>query len=202
MESDGSSVVPAPMGKRRIPKACSSCRQSKVKCDGSRPCTRCNKLKRQCVFFEAPKDPTVERLENVESEVRLLREQLDDIRQLLLHRPQSTMDEATFQTQQHQTYSASAYTSSPSQVGSNPTTVPTIVAAVPSTSPSGFQFREPGISSNDEIPVDTPFQTKNAETVRLAKRKRSGFEIRDEPISDFINTGLITMENAMVCFRT
>ncbi|KAI9934195.1 hypothetical protein MW887_005269 [Aspergillus wentii] len=112
------------------------------------------------------------------------------------------MDEATFQTQQHQTYSASAYTSSPSQVGSNPTTVPTIVAAVPSTSPSGFQFREPGISSNDEIPVDTPFQTKNAETVRLAKRKRSGFEIRDEPISDFINTGLITMENAMVCFRT
>ncbi|CAG8138900.1 unnamed protein product [Penicillium nalgiovense] len=32
----------------------------KVKCDGERPCTRCQKLEKQCVFFEIPKDPVSE----------------------------------------------------------------------------------------------------------------------------------------------
>ncbi|KAJ6148690.1 hypothetical protein N7497_010672 [Penicillium chrysogenum] len=71
----------------------------KVKCDGERPCTRCQKLDKQCVFFEIPKDPVSEydlvlhcyqpsltsprRIEGVESEVQYLRKQLDEMRELL-----------------------------------------------------------------------------------------------------------------------
>ncbi|KAG7129352.1 hypothetical protein HYQ45_011376 [Verticillium longisporum] len=32
--------------KKRIPKACGACRQSKVKCDGQRPCSRCHSLRK------------------------------------------------------------------------------------------------------------------------------------------------------------
>ncbi|KAJ5157401.1 uncharacterized protein N7482_008501, partial [Penicillium canariense] len=44
---------------------------------------RCQKLDRQCVIFDIPKDPVSERLEGVESEVQYLRKQLDDMRELL-----------------------------------------------------------------------------------------------------------------------
>ncbi|OJJ89626.1 putative C6 transcription factor [Aspergillus glaucus CBS 516.65] len=89
MSSDESACIisaPYPTGTKRIPKACSSCRLSKVKCDGKKPCTRCDKLKKRCVFFEAPKDPVTARLETVESEVQHLREQFDEMHQLLLRR--------------------------------------------------------------------------------------------------------------------
>ncbi|KAG7143242.1 putative transcriptional regulatory protein C3H8.08c like [Verticillium longisporum] len=42
--------------KKRIPKACGACRQSKVKCDGQRPCSRCHSLRKVCTFTERPKD--------------------------------------------------------------------------------------------------------------------------------------------------
>jgi hypothetical protein len=36
----------------------------------------------------------------------------------------------------------------------------------------------------------------------LDRRKLFGFEVQDEPISDFISKGLITPEQAMSSFRT
>ncbi|KUM64942.1 hypothetical protein ACN42_g2170 [Penicillium freii] len=113
-------------GKRRIPKACGACRQSKVKCDGERPCTRCQKLEKQCVFFEIPKDPVSEyehvlrsyqprltsprRIEDVESEVQHLRKQLDEMRELLQEsrshptpKPQLTQSPTHLRDQQQHT---------------------------------------------------------------------------------------------------
>lgn len=40
------------------------------------------------------------------------------------------------------------------------------------------------------------------ETVRPVKRKRSGFEVKEELISDFVSQGLMTADQAVACFRT
>lgn len=37
---------------------------------------------------------------------------------------------------------------------------------------------------------------------RPAKKRRTGFEVQVEPISDFISKGLITMDYAIECFTT
>ncbi|KAL2395121.1 hypothetical protein ABEF93_000382 [Exophiala dermatitidis] len=54
---------PSGLTKRRIPKACGSCRASKVKCDGQRPCSR-------------PPDPTGQRIEALERELQTLKGRL------------------------------------------------------------------------------------------------------------------------------
>ncbi|CAG7925097.1 unnamed protein product [Penicillium olsonii] len=46
-----------------------------------------------------------------------------------------------------------------------------------------------------------PLYTAN-QIIRPPKRKRSGFEVRDEPIADFIDKGLITFECAVSYFNT
>lgn len=67
----------APSGKkRRIPKACAACRRTKLRCDESRPCSRCYKAGIECIYFQKPKDPTIERLEYVEHELSRLRGQM------------------------------------------------------------------------------------------------------------------------------
>lgn len=65
--------------KRRDMKACASCRRSKVKCDGNKPCTRCATGDIQCVYPDVYKDPTTERLESLEREVLSLKSQLKAI---------------------------------------------------------------------------------------------------------------------------
>ncbi|OBS24226.1 hypothetical protein FPOA_04773 [Fusarium poae] len=62
--------------KKRIPTSCGSCRQSKVKCDGSRPCSRCQQLQKTCNFVEKPKEPHELRIEALEKEIESLRARL------------------------------------------------------------------------------------------------------------------------------
>ncbi|UZP38173.1 hypothetical protein NXS19_005989 [Fusarium pseudograminearum] len=62
--------------KKRIPTSCGSCRQSKVKCDGSRPCSRCQQLQKTCNFIEKPKEPHELRIEALEKEIESLRARL------------------------------------------------------------------------------------------------------------------------------
>jgi hypothetical protein len=59
----------------------------------------------------------------------------------------------------------------------------------------------PTLSPN-EMPVQALYQPSNQIITRPPKRKRSGFEIRDEPIADFIDKGLITLECAVSYFNT
>ncbi|KAF9892754.1 hypothetical protein FE257_001156 [Aspergillus nanangensis] len=180
--------VAAPPWKKRIPKACSSCRQSKVKCDGKRPCTRCEKLNRRCVFFEIPKDPTTERMENVESEFRRLHEQLDEMRDLLHLQSQTNIGALP-------PVGAISQNSLPApQTGSMPS--PAQMLSAPTT-----LSRVPAAQS--EISFESPTRSEKIhESPRPAKRKRSGFEVGVGPISDFITKGLITMEDAMSCYET
>ncbi|GKU07856.1 hypothetical protein FLAG1_08261 [Fusarium langsethiae] len=62
--------------KKRIPTSCGSCRQSKAKCDGSRPCSRCQQLQKTCNFVEKPKEPHELRIEALEKEIESLRARL------------------------------------------------------------------------------------------------------------------------------
>ncbi|KAK4508682.1 hypothetical protein PRZ48_002421 [Zasmidium cellare] len=63
--------------KRRIPKACASCRRSKLRCDEKRPCSRCVSTGNACVYFERPKDPTEERFEKIENALSGIQERLN-----------------------------------------------------------------------------------------------------------------------------
>lgn len=62
--------------KRRAINACVSCRTSKVRCDGNRPCQRCERNSASCQYFDAVKDENVLRIEKLEADVAALREQL------------------------------------------------------------------------------------------------------------------------------
>jgi len=59
--------------KRRAIRACVNCRTSKVRCDGRRPCQRCERNDAVCVFHGAVKDPNMLRIEKLEQEVAVLR---------------------------------------------------------------------------------------------------------------------------------
>ncbi|KAL4965741.1 putative C6 transcription factor, partial [Aspergillus stella-maris] len=179
--SEDSYLVAAPPEMKRIPKACSACRQSKVKCDGKRPCTRCEKLKKQCIFFEIPKDPATERIESVETEVRRLQEQFEEMRQMLRLQV----------SQPSQTVSVDALSQAQLSVpdGSLPTTSP------PQVLSRGNEFLP-------QSGIHLPPRVESHEMHRPAKRRRSGFEVREEPISDFVTKGLITPDYAVECFAT
>ncbi|KAK5953153.1 hypothetical protein OHC33_005721 [Knufia fluminis] len=88
--------VRASTGKKRIPKACNPCRHSKVKCDEQRPsCTRCQTLKKTCIYVEKPKTAEEQKIEDLEQEVLVLRQQLQTQRDtessIVVSQPQRLM---------------------------------------------------------------------------------------------------------------
>jgi hypothetical protein len=89
---------------------------------------------------------------------------------------------------------------SPSHVMSDPGPMPTLLGTA---DPSEYQFRGPRYPSTHR---DTSFchhlQPTEIDAVRPVKQRRSGFDIREEPISDFITKGLMTTVQAMSCFQT
>jgi len=66
-------VSPRPR-KRRAINACVNCRTSKVRCDGNRPCQRCERNSATCQYYDAVKDENVLRIEKLEEEVMQIRE--------------------------------------------------------------------------------------------------------------------------------
>lgn len=68
--------VHASSAKKRIPKACSACRTSKVRCDEQRPCTRCRGMNKTCVYFERPKSAEEQKIEDLELVIQSLKQQL------------------------------------------------------------------------------------------------------------------------------
>ncbi|CEL09281.1 Putative C6 zinc finger domain protein [Aspergillus calidoustus] len=207
MASEDSYLVAAPPSMKRIPKACSACRQSKVKCDGKRPCTRCEKLKKQCVFFEIPKDPVTERLESVESEVQRLQAQLADMRQMLRGNSQPQNDTDTHVLAGIEPFSQLQPTDpDPAQQcrGSVSLISPRQISAAASV-PGLMPPAEPNFSSaRGQIPVQSRVRRAQAhgDVFRASKKRRSGFEVREEPIADFVSLGMITLEYAVDCFTT
>ncbi|KAH7346937.1 hypothetical protein BKA66DRAFT_542887 [Pyrenochaeta sp. MPI-SDFR-AT-0127] len=73
------STSPGRPRKRRAINACVACRISKVRCDGNRPCQRCDRNAVPCQYHSAVKDETSLRIEKLESKVIALGEKVDDI---------------------------------------------------------------------------------------------------------------------------
>ncbi|CAH0057705.1 unnamed protein product [Clonostachys solani] len=51
--------------RKRVARACDTCRQQKEKCDGHQPCRRCSRIRRPCVF--SGKDRNVRQLDEAPS---------------------------------------------------------------------------------------------------------------------------------------
>ena len=68
--------LPARPRKRRAINACISCRTSKVRCDGNRPCQRCDRNSTTCQYHDAVKDENVLRIEKLEEEMTMIREHM------------------------------------------------------------------------------------------------------------------------------
>ncbi|KAE8386272.1 C6 zinc finger domain protein [Aspergillus alliaceus] len=205
MDADGSPcVVSAPIGKKRVPKACSACRQSKVRCDGKRPCTRCKRARKQCVFFEIPKDPTSERLENVEAEVQRLRAHINDMHELARVHTQPDPSALGEATQSQLPGLGRAYPGipvpSPSHIRSDPGPMPSVLGIA---DPYDHLSRGPSYTEGHrDAPIVPQLQVAEVGSTRPTRQRRSGFDIREEPISDFISNDLMTADEAMSCFRT
>ncbi|CAA9963374.1 C6 zinc finger domain containing protein [Pyrenophora teres f. maculata] len=79
--------------KRRAINACVNCRTSKVRCDGHRPCQRCDRNGSACQYYDAVKDENVLRIEKLEAEVAILRDQMQmPTRQLQCRNHSSPME--------------------------------------------------------------------------------------------------------------
>jgi uncharacterized Zn finger protein (UPF0148 family) len=64
--------------KRRAINACVNCRTSKVRCDGKRPCQRCERNDAVCQYYEAVRDESILRIEKLEAEVATLRHEMNN----------------------------------------------------------------------------------------------------------------------------
>jgi hypothetical protein len=64
--------------KRRAINACASCRSSKVKCDGKRPCQRCLRNETPCQYHDSVRDDNTQRIEKLEAEIQSLRAQVSN----------------------------------------------------------------------------------------------------------------------------
>ncbi|KAJ5503715.1 transcriptional regulator family: Fungal Specific TF [Penicillium fimorum] len=236
IEDESFHRIPAPLGKKRIP----------VKCDGERPCTRsaCSlvtvtdkpdvknwknnaysskyrKTRFQSttlsylVYQSSLTSPR--RFEAVECEIKHLRGQLDEMRDLLQQsrsqntpKSQLTHSPSYIRDRQQQVHRESPHGSSGSHYPHLQDHSQGVFPNVPITSSVGYtdghQYQRsmpgsiPGHSPN-ETSAQPPYAS-NQTITNPPKRKRSGFEIRDDPITDFIDKGLITLECAVSYFNT
>ncbi|KAH6677032.1 C6 zinc finger domain-containing protein [Plectosphaerella plurivora] len=157
--------------KRRIPKACGACRQSKVKCDGQRPCSRCRSLRKTCNFVERPKDENELKIELLEKKIASLTERL----------AASSANAPPFpQQQQFQTVLPITAPHSGSSTHTSP--VNHIYPSVPR--------QQSSTAGSPVVSIQPPG------AVAGRKRKRSHFEVGELSVPDFIDVGLITHDEA------
>ncbi|KNG88892.1 C6 zinc finger domain protein [Aspergillus nomiae NRRL 13137] len=88
---------------------------------------------------------------------------------------------------------------SPSHIMSDPGPMPTF----PGTAETGeYHYRGPRcIPAHRNGSIFQELQPAEVHSPHPARQRRSGFDVREEPISDFISKGLMTIDHAMSCFR-
>lgn len=146
----------------------------------------------------------------MESEVRFLRTQLDEIRQLLeqsrsysaIH-SQPTSSPQQHMEQQQDVRRGSACTSSRSQHAQTQENIGALTLPNSTGYVNGQQYQRslPELSP-EGISVQSIYEPSQGDNSRSLKRKRSCFEVRGEAVADFIENGLITPECAYSCFNT
>ena len=162
-------------GIKRITKACGSCRQSKVRCDGNNPCARCKGLGKACSYQDRPKEPTEDRLERLEQEIPMLKEQIS----VLQNREVS-----------------SNYVSE----RGNGHGLTSIVAVPPPPTHRLFPSTHTSPTAASTAAITSPLSSTSEQHQR--KRKRSHLQVRKDPVPDFVSKGLIAEDIARSCFDT
>ncbi|KAK4868385.1 hypothetical protein LT330_007107 [Penicillium expansum] len=189
IEDESLHLIPAPAGKKRIPRTTPN--------------------------YVSTKANNPRRIDGVESEVQYLRKQLDEMRELLQQgcsqptpKSRPTHSPSHLRDRQQQVYHESACGSSDSHYPRSQDHPQDVFPSIPLTNSVGYahghQRSMPG-----SIPALSPNETSarplcasSQIIARPPKRKRSGFEIRDEPIADFIDKQLISLECAVSYFNT
>ncbi|KAJ5477112.1 hypothetical protein N7539_007256 [Penicillium diatomitis] len=169
------------------------------------------KIEKQCIFYEVPKDPVAERLEAVESELASLRTQLREVHEDL--RKNRTTPAATNQNIAAQQYQPPTRSSHREILNSDLTPplsrdVGGIGRAsvgyerrVFTNEVNGHNLRRVNPASTSPGNISTQLFSSAPER-QNTKRKRSCFEIRDEAVVDFIAKGLISKDSAIAYFDT
>lgn len=154
------------------------------------------------------------RIEGIECEVQYLKNQLDEMRNLLqhnrshssIHSQESVSPRQVLESQQHEVRGDSGCPSSHSQITLAEDDIVTL--AVPDNTAylntqtvHSYPRSGPDLSSPHEIAVQPRYEASTSEMSSL-KRKRSCFEISEDSVADFIDKGLITMEYAVSYFDT
>ncbi|KAF5856971.1 hypothetical protein ETB97_006477 [Aspergillus alliaceus] len=165
---------------------------------------KCKRARKQCVFFEIPKDPTSERLEHVEAEVQRLRAHINDMHELARVHTQPDPSALGEATQSQLPGLGRAYPGipvpSPSHIRSDPGPMPSVLGIA---DPYDHLSRGPSYTEGHrDTPIVPQLQVAEVGSTRPTRQRRSGFDIREEPISDFISNDLMTADEAMSCFRT
>ncbi|KAL1876342.1 hypothetical protein VTK73DRAFT_9585 [Phialemonium thermophilum] len=210
------SQLPVKARKKRIPKACGSCRLSKVKCDGQRPCSRCRNLKKTCTFVERPRDPRDSKIELLENEVESLKARLLEARgdrrrleanhqmQVARHQQACLPDLDTIIAGSTRTPCRDGSEMQPSARQSDQTTTYTpalsMATALPTSNnlPALYSLLPNGtLSGADKSPAAS---MPSAPTPSTRKRKRYNFDLRNPLLPDFVAAGLLTMEQARSYF--
>ncbi|KAJ5823818.1 transcriptional regulator family: Fungal Specific TF [Penicillium robsamsonii] len=219
IEDESFHRIPAPLGKKRIP--CLSTIKDVKNWKSNAYSSKYRKIRSQStslsyvVYQSSLTSPR--RIEGVECEVKELRKQLDEMRELLQQsrsqntpNSQLTHSPSYLRDRQQQVHRESPHASSGSHYPHLQDHSQRGFPNIPITSSVGYtdshQYQRsmpgsiPGFSPN-ETSVRPPY-TSNQTITRLLKRKRSGFEIRDDAITDFTDKGLITLECAVSYFNT
>lgn len=204
--------------KRRVPKACASCRNSKLRCDGGKPCLRCREKNTWCDYVRpaGSGDVVGEKLARLEAELSSLRSA----------QPQQH-PQMQIQTQQHQ---PQEQTQSP-----NPNTTALTLLQMQAQTPSYQNSTTPNLASHElyqhfrdsqqGLGIATPAMSSSSSSHQARnfsapnpnptfqtearapafspskKRKRAEFELNIEAAGDVVSKGLIGYEDAELYFR-
>ncbi|KUJ08937.1 uncharacterized protein LY89DRAFT_690509 [Mollisia scopiformis] len=176
------STDPSPaQKKRRIPKACAACRNSKLRCDGGKPCTRCRNAKVWCDYIQPTPDPVQEKLAQIEAQMEALRSRVPDMPTAM-----ALLDLQRRQEQVRDAAQSSPAYGQPFQAVASPVSM----SESHTSNPRQLQYMDQGIPSPRLYESST------------LKRKRGDFELNAGMEPDIISKGLISYDDAVLYFTT
>lgn len=174
--------APPAKRRRRDMRACASCRRSKVKCDGDRPCKRCANINAECTYHEVTVDPMVERMAALESQLQSLQSKID---QLENPNQSSGVVDAVFPDVSRDTI---------------PTNGKILGLPTLQSQTEGSLQTLDAISSGSLSVIGTQYELQGA-AVRNGKAWRT-FRRRDWIIPNAVEKGIVTEEQAQTWFAT
>jgi len=179
--------------KRRVLKACTACRNSKLRCDGGKPCARCRKANAWCDYVKTVDDALIEKVARLEEELAVLQNSA----------PDTSTAVTLLQLQQQQQIQNGMSMSPPPSSSYNQGQLHFGNAGSPSSmhSSSRVQVMPPPAFDHQPLVQEGTAYSATQPAMNL-KRKRRGFELTVETTADVVSKGMISMADAYLYFQT